>query len=159
MKKATTGMSQHAYAKHRGVTHRAVQKAIKAGRLNRSVKDGRITDAALADQEWADNSDERKRREPSTSDTTFQKANTLTAMYKMKMLKLEHDEKVGLLIGVDEVKVIMFNASRKVRDALQSLPERLAAVVADRPRDEVYAALKKEVDQALTEFADSMAKM
>lgn len=162
-KPAVKPISQLAYAKHRGVTHHAVQKAIKSGRLNRSVRDGKIINVALADKEWADNSDERKVRVKSISGDgergTFQQANTDHAMYKAKLLKLEHDKRIGLLISVDEVKVIMFNASRKVRDGLQSLPERLAAIVADRPRDEVYPLLKKEIDQALTEFADRMAMM
>jgi hypothetical protein len=50
-------LSLRAYARHRGVQLRAVQKAIEAGRLVQSVThDGqgrpRIVDAALADAEW-----------------------------------------------------------------------------------------------------------
>ena len=33
MTTAMTGLSQRGYARHRGVTHRAVQKAIKASRI------------------------------------------------------------------------------------------------------------------------------
>ena len=49
------GISQRAYARHRGVTHRAVQKAIKTRRITASP-DGTI-DPARADAEWTANTD------------------------------------------------------------------------------------------------------
>ena len=49
------GLSQRGYARHRGVTHRAVQKAIKAGRITTN-SDGTI-DAARADAQWTANTD------------------------------------------------------------------------------------------------------
>lgn len=49
-----------AYARHRGITHRAVQVAVDRGRLDASVtrtEDGRVViDFALADAEWQANS-------------------------------------------------------------------------------------------------------
>lgn len=53
-------LSQRAYARHRGETHRAVQKAIEDGRLALSLtKDSRghtkIISAEVADREWAAN--------------------------------------------------------------------------------------------------------
>src|SRR5690349_19377730 len=49
--------SVRAYAKHRGVRHSAVQRAIEVGRLSRSVaRDAKgrpsITDVTEADREW-----------------------------------------------------------------------------------------------------------
>src|SRR5947208_15967936 len=49
------GLSQRGYARHRGVTHRAVQKAIKAGRITTN-SDGTI-DPARADAQWVANTD------------------------------------------------------------------------------------------------------
>ena len=49
------GLSQRAYARHRGVTHRAVQKAIKTGRIATN-SDGTI-DPARADAQWTANTD------------------------------------------------------------------------------------------------------
>ena len=46
-------MSQRAYAQHRGVAHKAVQKAIESGRIS-TMPDGKI-DSDMADQEWARN--------------------------------------------------------------------------------------------------------
>lgn len=46
-------LSQRAYAARRGVSHMAVQRAIKAGRLKDCLNDGgQIVDPELADREW-----------------------------------------------------------------------------------------------------------
>jgi len=47
------GLSIRAYAQHRGVSHTAVAKAIKAGRI--SVEPGGTIDPAKADAQWARN--------------------------------------------------------------------------------------------------------
>ena len=47
------GLSIRAYARHRGVSHVAVKKAIDTGRISQGA-DGTI-DPARADQEWEQN--------------------------------------------------------------------------------------------------------
>lgn len=54
------GLSERAYARHRGVTHRAVQKAIRAGRITPNA-DGTI-DPGRADAEWNANTDPAAKR-------------------------------------------------------------------------------------------------
>lgn len=56
------GLSVRAYARHRGVSHTAVQRAIARGRLSRclgknAAGEWRIVDVALADQEFDANGD------------------------------------------------------------------------------------------------------
>jgi len=55
-----------AYARRRGVNHSAVQKAIRAGRLQRAIsrdEKGRVhIDAAIADEEWVQNTDRALQR-------------------------------------------------------------------------------------------------
>lgn len=56
------GLSVRAYARHRGVSHTAVQRAIARGRLSRSLGknaagEWRIVDVALADREFDANGD------------------------------------------------------------------------------------------------------
>lgn len=61
-------MSQRAYAARRGVSHKAVQKAIAAGRLAGAVRaDGKI-DPAAADRAWAANTDVTKSRNSVSGD-------------------------------------------------------------------------------------------
>ena len=52
-------MSQREYARHRGVSHVAVGKAIKSGRISKALRDGKI-DPDLADALWAHNTDQSK---------------------------------------------------------------------------------------------------
>jgi hypothetical protein len=56
-----------AYARRRGVSHTAVQKAVNSGRLKDSVcrdRQGQIRiDADVADREWGDNTDKAQQRE------------------------------------------------------------------------------------------------
>jgi hypothetical protein len=56
-----------AFARRRGVSHTAVQKAISSGRLKDSVcrdRQGQVRiDADLADREWGDNTDKAQQRE------------------------------------------------------------------------------------------------
>ena len=54
------GMSRRAYAAHRGVSHTAVGKAIATGRIS-TLPDGTI-DPAVADREWATNTDPAQQR-------------------------------------------------------------------------------------------------
>ena len=59
---AANSLSVRAYARHRGVSHTAVQRAIKSQRLVRSLGrnaagEWQIVDVALADQEWDANGD------------------------------------------------------------------------------------------------------
>ena len=53
-------MSMREYAKHRGVSHTAVQKAVKTGRITRR-KDGKI-DSKRADRQWDSSTDVSKPR-------------------------------------------------------------------------------------------------
>lgn len=56
-------ITQYAYAKRRGCTHRAVQKAIESGRLVKALHkqgDKLLLNPAVADAEWAKNTDTSK---------------------------------------------------------------------------------------------------
>lgn len=52
MSQQPEAVSIRGLARQLGVTHEAVRRALKTGRLHASVRDGRIVDAALAAQEW-----------------------------------------------------------------------------------------------------------
>lgn len=56
------GMSRRQYAAHRGVSHTAVSKAIRTGRIS-VLEDGTI-DPEQADREWASQTDPSKQRGP-----------------------------------------------------------------------------------------------
>ena len=55
-----TGLSRRAYARHRGVSHEAVRKALATGRIA-AGPDGKI-DPVVADRQWDTSTDLSKPR-------------------------------------------------------------------------------------------------
>jgi hypothetical protein len=171
-------MSQRAYAKHRGVTHRAVQKAIKSGRI--PVTEGQKVDPDEADRAWAANTDESKSRNsvsgtpklavvpPATAPSGesgyaiargYQASRAMHESYKAKTARLEFERLSGALVSADEVKVEAFNAARRVREALLAMPDRQAPVLAAiSDPAEIHRLLTAEIRQILEELARDSGK-
>jgi pyruvate/2-oxoglutarate dehydrogenase complex dihydrolipoamide acyltransferase (E2) component len=176
-------MSLRAYARHRGVSLRAVQKAIKSGRIT-AREDGRL-DADVADANWARNTAPRPqpssqpakpaaspqsahhhhsdppRREPTEpvkleSGLEYAKARAVRETYSARMAKIDFEERTAKLVSSDEVQVAAFNRFRQFRDGMLNIPDRLAAVLAaeKNPR-QVHELLVTEIRKALTEFSDA----
>ena len=168
-----TPVSQRAYARHRGVTHRAVQKAIAAGRI--PVTPGGKVDPEAADRAWASNTDESKPRNsvsgtprmaatappaapaPSGSNgaaSGYQAARALHETYRARTARLEYERLSGMLVQVEDVRVEAFTAARRVREAILSVPDRLAPVLAAMTDPaEIHRTLVAELRQALEELA------
>jgi hypothetical protein len=175
-------ISQREYARRRGVSHVAVQRAVKAGRI--STVNGQI-DPALADRQWRDNTDQSKPRNritgnpkqtkapgapsepmewsagdeafggPSTA-SGYAKARAARELYQAQLAKLELDRQRGILVRADEVRLGAFNMARKARDQLIALPERLAAVIAAiQDPAEVQRILEEEIERICQEIADA----
>ena len=177
-------MSLRAYAKHRGVSLRAVQKAIKSGRIA-ARGDGRL-DADVADADWARNTAPRPhpssqptkpaaplqsaphhhhsdppRREASDppkleSGLEYARARAVRETYQARLAKIDFEERTEKLVSADEVRVTSFNRFRQFRDGMLNIPDRLAAVLAaeKNPR-QVHELLATEIRKALTEFSDA----
>lgn len=169
-------VSQREYARRRGISHVAVQRAIKAGRI--STTSGKI-DPVLADKQWQQNTDQSKPRnritgkpkqsrppgEPSepmemvggdSTATGYAKARAARELYQAQLAKLELDRRRGALVPADEVRLGAFNMARKARDQLIALPERVAATLAatDDPV-EVGRILDEEIERICQEIADA----
>jgi len=175
-------ISQREYARRRGVTHVAVQRAIKTGRI--STVNGQI-DPALADLQWQENTDQSKPRNritgnpkqakapgepsepmdlgvtdeviggPSTA-SGYAKARAARELYQAQLAKLELDRQRGTLVRADEVRLGAFNMARKARDQLIALPERLATVLAAiQEPAEVQRILEEEIERICQEIADA----
>ena len=175
-------ISQREYARRRGVSHVAVQRAVKAGRI--STIGGKI-DPALADQEWRDNTDQSKPLNrvtgnpkqtrapgspsepmewntegdafgaPSTA-SGYAKARAARELYQAQLAKLELDRQRGILVRADEVRLAAFNMARKARDQLIALPERLATVLAAiQEPAEIQRILEEEIERICQEIADA----
>ncbi len=152
------GFSIRAYARHRGVTDKAVRKAITAGRITPN-KDGTIN-AKKADKQWKDNTDTSKQRsiikdpnydsdvavknvqhvlKESGKDTndgssqghpSFIKIKTAHELYKAQLTQLALQERKGQLINKEMVKAQIFKLGRQVRDSWVNWPARVAPLMA-----------------------------
>ena len=146
------GISIRAYARHRGVSHTAVEKAIAAARIT-PLPDGSI-DAATADVEW-----ERNTLYPRSGGggdlNEFIRARTVHETYRARLAKLDYEERVGELVSKAEMQTAAFNLYRQFRDHLLSIPDRIGPILtAETDGDKVYQMLAGEIRKALNDFAD-----
>jgi hypothetical protein len=167
-------VSLRAYAKHRGVTLKAVQKAIQSGRI-RTTSDGKI-DVDQADADWVRNTGPRQatiatsspvpRRAQTPAETPrpepaaagpldYARARAVRENYLARLAKIEFEERSGKLVSRDEVQVAAFNKFRTFRDGMLNIPDRVAAVLAaESDPARVHEILATEIRKALLEFAD-----
>jgi phage terminase Nu1 subunit (DNA packaging protein) len=115
------------YAKYRGVTHRAVQKAIRSGRIV-AEPDGRI-DAVRADAMWSAFTRPRGAA-PTAADLEAAqaraKAMVILQHYRAKMEQLRYEVETGKLVSAEKVRTDVFGLARRCRDRMLGLPDRLA---------------------------------
>ena len=147
------GVSLREYARHRGVSHTAVQKAIASGRIG-TEPDGTI-DSDRADLEWEANTRQAQNvHQPEESGMTYRKARKMRLLYEAKLLKLELDEKEGVLADEKELCREVFTRARQVRDRLMTVPRRLGPMCAAEKDPEV---IRKLLHGAFVEALDTMA--
>ena len=179
-KTAAKPLSVRAYAKHRGVSHTAVQQAIASKRLTKSVRlntrgNPEIISAARADAEWDANTDQSKPRnsvsgaakpaaedasEPEQRGPNFQQSRAIREAYLARLAKLEWEEKSGKLINADAVSVAAFNAGRKMRDALFNIPDRISDILAGiSDGREVHRILTEEIRRVAEKEAKGAAAL
>jgi hypothetical protein len=148
------------YAKQRGVSGRAVRKAIATGRLVQGAfrEGGRWKiDPAIADQEWSRNTAPQFQREkkgggrvkgeggrpprapaaqPPGSDGSMLKvpsqaqAAAVRTMYQARLLELDLKERQGQLVPKAEVDRVWFEEGRRVRDAVRRTPQQMIGEIA-----------------------------
>jgi crotonobetainyl-CoA:carnitine CoA-transferase CaiB-like acyl-CoA transferase len=161
-------VSLRAYARHRGISLKAVQKAIASGRIHKSAS-GKIA-VAGADRAWAANTDMARRpvdsvfnfqtrsiddddsedevQDQTTSD--YQKHRALREEIRAKKEQIELDKMTGATLDVAEANRIIFTAFRTVRDAIMNVPVRTKDLIAAETNPmRIEALLEKELASAL----------
>lgn len=161
------------YAKRKGVTRQAINKAINSGRLSKSIikKDDQIfLDADLADAEYEVNTNKEKSRKPENIGESFsrgiqgddQKAlamNSRNALvtYKAKLAQLEYNERMGLLVEAQKVRDEMFKTGRVLRDSLLNIADRLGPeLVGITDPKIIHKKIKDEIIFTLVGFDKDM---
>lgn len=170
-------MSLKLFAERQGVSGPAVSKAIRIGRLRRSVArdaNGRayIADYRLACLEWRERSSRPVREDvadappatptpaaalPATGDPTLAEAQRTAVLERARKLKLENDLFEGSLVKMDQVLRESFTFSRAVRENVLNVPPRLAAAIAaESDATRVHLELDRALRQALEATAAAL---
>jgi hypothetical protein len=166
-------ITQAEYARRRGVSRAAVTQAVKAGRI--MLIDGRI-DPDVADIQWAKNTPNSRTGGPATGavpptrnplrgseveappagagDPTLLDARTRREQALAELAELELAEKRGELVPVEDIRKALVPKILGVRDALDTLADRLAPLLAaEADPAKVYAMLKQEHRQILAQLS------
>ena len=147
------GLSIRAYARHRGVSHVAVLRAAKAGRVSLEP-DGTI-DPAKADISWERSTDPGRSRAkpeklkpvaeaamgsvretlkeqglPASGNVTFVQARTAHEIAKAHLARLRLQRMRGELIDRAKAQALVFRLAREERDSWVNWPARIASLAA-----------------------------
>ena len=171
-------ITQAEWARRRGFSRQYVGRLVKRGvvRLDDGKLDPEEADAALAalreparqPRRTAGSRAEHSRRQPTDSSTgggpisvpqggdlptLLLKTRIKSEVERARLLEIKAKVEAGKYVDADEVKVAAFNRARIVRDALLSIPDRLAAVLAaETETPKVHALIAAEIRQALEEL-------
>ena len=171
------GLSIRAYARHRGVSHVAVKKAIDTGRIT-PLADGTL-DPDQADLEWAQNTLISRKKTPEipkanalkssqepaetysapppSSNTSLLQARTANEVVKAQTNKVRLAQLKGELVDRSQAIAHVFKLARAERDAWMSWPSRISSqMAADLEIDAhaLHVALEEQVRQHLKELAE-----
>lgn len=172
------GLSIRAYARHRGVSHVAVMKAIEAGRVTPEA-DGSIN-PERADREWNQNTVSPRKRpaadnqaapphaareqapEPTTTNlsangTSLLQARTVNEVVKAQTNKVRLARLKGDLVDRSQAIAHVFRLARTERDAWLNWPARVSAQMAaklDVDAHSLHVILETAVREHLTELGE-----
>lgn len=157
---APATLSLRAYARHRDVSLKAVQRAIETGRIT-PEPDGKIN-AEACDLAWDLNTDPSKVRKEHTPKVKrvrkhsekFAEAKADREDYQAKLARLSYEKKAGHLVDGTSVERRAFQNARVVRDALLNIANRIAAELASETDPvKVGNILTIEITRSLDELA------
>lgn len=170
------------YARRRGVTPRAVRRAIEEGRISAAAeRESRAwaIDAELADRLWAGSTDPALQRGQDAGagggqsgyppgppgegavgeadfgrDEEFMKARARRESWQADLAALRAQEQAAELCRVSAVRRSGFDHARRTRNKMLSIPARVSArLAAETDSAEIHRILTEEVTLALQELA------
>ena len=172
-------MNAAEYARHRNVSRQQVSLYIKEGKITaEKVGSGYRIDPVLADAQLAKNKDPgiggkgggsgirppepvpaaagpAPQMAPVTGIPSYADSRAIREAYAARITKLEYEEKAGKLVDKAELKLRLAKLHMAVRDALRTVPDRVAPIVAaESNQAKIHAMLLKEIGQALEGLGD-----
>jgi hypothetical protein len=185
--KTAPSVSLRAFAATVGVSHPAVVKAIKAGRLSKSIgrtSEGKpfIRDIDAAKREWKAGASRPNGKAPSvpapivaateasepppgdTLDELLGRPGTLTeaqlrVTYQREVkLQLENELRKGTLVDATQARRDQYAIAKMVRDSMLNIPIRVSAeLAAEADEVKVFARLEQEIRAALIGLAEALS--
>jgi len=167
------GVSLREYARIRGCSLTAVQKAISGKRIT-TLADGTI-DAERANREWAKNTfagqtiretavaPERLPMHESVAGsgdpvTAYLRARAVKESFAARTAQLEYEERAGKLIPAARAAEYAAGFSSIVKDGLMAMPDRLAPMLAAVDDEKaIHRMLVAEVSAALRKVSKAVA--
>jgi hypothetical protein len=162
-------LSQRGYAEHRGCTHRAVQKALRDGRIS-AEPDGKI-DPKKADAQWEANTDPGHRRGFNDADKNatpapngidlknpaqvYNFARAQKEAAHAAIAKIELQERQKRLVDVDQVKERWGKIVGAAKNRLLRIPSELR--LRKGVPDDLVAIVETEILKALEQLASGRA--
>lgn len=169
----STLMSQKAYAARCGVSKQYIGKLVRKGVL--PLTDGKI-DPAVADAILAARREPARQqyRQPPTEQpaeqqsapptqrqisaaelpTLLLKTRIKSETEKAKLLEIKAKVESGKFVDVEVVKAAAFKRGRIIRDGMQAIPARIAAIVtAETDYQKNFQTLTEEIDRVLEELS------
>lgn len=161
-------ISIRAFAKSMGVSHVAVLKAIRDGRIEKN-KNGTI-DLKKATLAWEQNTDLSKKREPAPEEPEYEEdpqdakeraesaraskaysvARAVKEEFAARTARLDFELKAKSLVMSEDVKMKAFQAGRIVRDTFLNLPNKIShELAAEIDPDKIHAKLTLAIHAAL----------
>ena len=158
-------MSEREYAAWRrakklpGATRKAVQVALKEGRIAKNAEG--LIDPEAADAQWEGNtSNERRRVDAEVSKpgvpqaSSYSEARAVREALNARLTKIELDQKTGELVRADEVRKEAYQRWRVTRDRLLAVPARVAPTLAGADIKTIQSTLHEAFVEALQELGD-----
>ena len=148
------------YAEHRGITHRAAEKQLKKANIDYlqpfSFEEADAKIHAMRHPARDPFRKTKTRQQPtpiSGSLHDFAKEQAKKEYYKAEIARLEYEEKIGKLVEVEKVEKEAFRIGRLVRDAVLSVPDRLAGLLAaETDQHKVHTMIMRELSRALEDL-------
>lgn len=155
------------YAKHAGITVRTAAGQLQRVGINYHAQfdfadaDRRReawlrADEALVAQGYASEADADIGTFVGETVGPLGKAQAHERHFKARLAELEFLERVGTVVDKQQVETEAFRIARQVRDALLTIPDRLAGVIAaESDGTKIRDLLVKEINLALTALAEA----
>jgi hypothetical protein len=146
------------YARHRNVSHVAVLKALRTGRIRQTTEG--LIDSGQADLDWLRNTHPAPRAQRAVTAVAhprggYSEARTVREHYLARLARLAYDERLSTLVRADEVRIAESRVFQALRQRMLTIPGAVACeIAAGSDPGRVYELLCFEIRGALVAFAN-----